>query len=342
MTQIAYIHGLSGDQPGKAFKKVPAQRGIDYKRMSEGELRLSLIAEQLNILGKYYNKPQYIEAQNRIIDTLYKGLHVNTPFIGASAGAAMAMVSREIKKARKMTQPAGKILYRNLSKGINDPLIPLEDCDSIWNDPKWEGMPVWEKAKKAAPLMKECAAQNEEAKIINTKLESSSHHLLYEYLIPSGAPAVVAAKSVSHRNAVSTLASVTSLSRDNLRLWIRNGIMRKNAEAGADPFQPEKTIEILANEIPDKENISGPFILALPKIILAIGSAIAATATLISALDASKRNQIYATASGIGTSTFGPEESDWVAGQSAATPGGSDQNLLPLALAAGAFFLIKQ
>ncbi len=337
MTQISYIHGLG--QRKDIPKKTAPQRAINYQRMTAGELRLALLAEQMGILNAYYGEEEYKKAEQKLINTLRQGLHgmSNPSNIGANGGQVMRLMARQITKAKRMIKPAAGILFREIHTGINNPLIPLEDCSKVFDEAMKLDLPTVEKYKNAARLVDECVRQNNQAKIINENLENGAHHLLYEFLTSDLSNPRAQTKSVLHRNALSSLGDITSLDRENLRLWIRNGVMRNNAAQGIDPFQPEKTIHILKTEIPDRSEVSGAFLLALPKILLAVGSAIAATATLIGALDQAKKQQIQSAAAGIGTPTFGPEESDWTVGAGS----GSSDNMLPLGLAAVAYFMFS-
>jgi len=51
---------------------------------------------------------------------------------------------------------------------------------------------------------------------------------------------------VLHVGAIDAISDISDISRNNLRLWLRNGVLRKNAEAGAGALQPESTIPALA------------------------------------------------------------------------------------------------
>lgn len=336
MTKISYIHGIG--QRKDLPKAVAQARAINYQRMTRGEMRLALMAEQLNILGSWYGDEEFKKGEQKLINTLRRGLHGATDpgSIGANTNPVMQMVAREIKKARQLRNPAASVLVRSISTGINDPLVPMKDCSKVFDEAMKLDLPTVEKYKNAARLVDECVRQNNESKLINENLESGAHHLLYEFLTGTQGSTRAQTKSVLHRNAISSLADITHLDRDNLRLWIRNGVMRKNTEFGADPLQPEQTISVLKNAWQKEENI-GEIFTGIAAVISAIASAVGATLALLGALDQAKRQQIQSAAAGIGTPTFGPEESDWSGGGAT----GSGDSLLPIGAAVAAYLMLS-
>lgn len=348
MTKVSYIHGTP--EQNRAPQKVAQRRFVNFGNMTDGELRLALISEQLRIQAEYYGLDEYNAAANRLESALKAGIGSTKLSPGAMPGKLAAAIDREIARARWMKRPAAGSFENRTTEGIHGPLIPLEDCDQykIWDDsrdPRYEGQQV----QYDTPESLACYSRNRSIRLLNNHLEGSAHHLLYEYL-GNNVRNTVAAKRVLHQNAVSKLAEITELDRTNLRLWMRNGVMRANATAGTDPLQPEDTAELLRLSALEGSSVGAlpALIAALPAILSALAGAVAATAALINGMQERKRQQMLLAAQGIGTSTFGPNQNDWPngGGNGSGNEGGNDDdsnndNLLPLLLAGGAFLMLK-
>ncbi len=335
MTKVSYIHGVEA----KAQPKLQARRRfIDFRHLTDGELRLSLMAEQLNILAEYYGKEEYQSAEQRLLAAIKTGIHGHRA-ISMVPGQLGQAIAREINRAKSMTRPAAGVrLKRNLTNGIGAPLIPLEDCDELleWDEDRYTGRPIQVQTSES----RACEERNDNVRLLNQHLEGSAHHLLYEYLGASG-NSIVGAKKVLHRNAISKLADLTNLNRNNLRLWLRNGVLRNNIEHGAPPLQPEAIINMLKED--GESRVSGLQVIAA--ILGAIAAAIAATTQLVQSLKAQKRQELMLAAQGIGTPTFGPEQSDWdyATGSPTGAPAGGllEGNITPLLLGGAALLLLK-
>lgn len=343
MTQISYIHGIGADERKDRAALVPGQSFIDYTAMTDGELRLTLLADQVNMLAAYYPEDKDLQkAKALLVDTLYKGLH-RSPLPGGIHTGTIATVVKEIRFAQDATRPAaGQIFGRvnGIGGGIGDPLIPYEDCN-IYQENEYGEM------KPTGSVDPSCIKNNNIKKILNDNLEKSSHHLLYEFVAnPNSAPQTVAIKTQSHRAAKATLSKISKLSQDNMRLWMRNGIIRQNTKRGAGAIQPEPTIQIF------KENagVSGIGVVpAIVPILQAVVAAIAAIATLVAALKQKdpQTAALWAQLQGIGTGVYGPEGTDWT-GNGPPPPGGSGgatgegQDYLPILLLGGAAVLLMK
>jgi len=308
MTKVTYIHGAPSvpqDEQTDRGQNVPNQRYINAGAMTSGELKIALLREQANIMANYYPEvPEFKQAEQELENVLFQGLHdINMTGYGSETAR------RAIRQAKRKTRPAAGYFTR--SREISG-IIPAEDCQQYVID---EGSIYSE-----TPEYQKCKERNEEINILNDHLEDSAHHLLYEYLENrNAAPGVVVSKSQDHRNAISVIAELFEFDRENVELWVRNGIIRNNAQEGTQPFQPEKTINILKEEVPAASigggeysaELRGAFLVALPIILKAIAGAVLATATLIGAIKQQKAARIRNTAQGIGSYTFGPEEGDW-------------------------------
>lgn len=307
MTKISYIHGIGATDPGEyrdRGKLVPPQNYINYPALTDGELRLTLLADQANMLAAMYpENKELLRSRQILVDALYKGLH-NTPLPTGIFTGNLATVISEIRKAQKDTRPAVGAFYgrKNVGRGIGDPLVPLSDCQKEAFVP-----PHYMDDFK----YKACQLQNEYKKILNDKFEKSSHQLLYDFVAnPNAVPPVVTVKATNHRLARGTVHTITKISMDNLKLWERNGIIRYNSLAGGvGPRHPEETIQIL------KENaaMSGIGVVPIAAIILAIAAAITAIAQLVSSFKAKgpDTTALWNQLQGIGTETYGPQLQDW-------------------------------
>lgn len=313
MTKVTYIHGIPEDELQDRAKEVPEQRYIDAGGMTSGELTLALLREQAQLLASYYPERGDIrQAETLLTNVLNEGLH-NISYI---PGNDNPEIRRAIYRAKRRNRPAVGIITRKRGVGLGG-LIPTVDCRDYMEMDRNEYGEIEYFDTSAS---RECEARNREIQVLNQHLEPVSHHLLYEYLNQQ-APNIVTTKSVLHRNAVSSLSELFDLDRDNMALWLRNGVMRNNAANGTEPYNPEITIRILAEEVPvmeartrggaDSDGLRGAFLAALPAILQALGGALAAAGTLLAVMKAQKAQQLQNTAQGIGTRTFGPEESDW-------------------------------
>lgn len=309
MTKVSYIHGI-GNTSQHIPKKLARKRIIDFGEMTEGELRLSLMSEQLNILAEYYGDDELNALEQRVTAAIGSGIH-GPHDIRLISGKRGQFIAREISKARRLTKAAirNNTIQRNFSNGING-LVPLEDCDDLreWIDDRYGlNSGAWAETQESTA----CRERNESLRLLNNYLEGSAHHLLYEYLGTTSAP-TPATKKVLHRNAISKLAELTGVSRENLRLWLRNGVMRKNVEHGAAPLQPELVISTLKASKGQSSVGAVQFLSILPALISAIAGAVLGTISLVQNMKAQKRQQLITTAQGIGTETFGPELGDWL------------------------------
>jgi len=333
MTKVTYLHGIPANEYKDRGKQVGPQAFLNYGKMTVGETRLALAAEQAKILAAYYPEDQQFAIGAQELDNLlYRGLH-NGIYLGLSAPA---FVRRAVGQARGKTQPEGGGILEGRSGVGSTPLIPYDDCARFMQD---TSLSFHERTR----LISDCLGKNREIEILNTHLEKSAHHLLYEYAKTTNIPATVATKRVLHRNAVSKVGQLFEFDRENLRLWLRNGIMRNNALNGAPPFQPEITIDALKPGAGIGEPIT---IAAVTAIITAIIGAIGATVSLLQAMKAARAQEIRTVAQGIGTQTFSAEQEDWD-GHPQGSPGGSGadkgiNDYLPFILGGAALLMMKK
>lgn len=376
MSKVSYIHGIPQGIPQNEMrdraKTLPARSFVDYSAMTDGEMKLVLAYEQFRILSAYY--PEASEARRSaelLKDALFMGLHGPKNRL---SGTDQAQVRRLIDQARSRTAPAAFMIdgRASLLQGIGD--IIDRDTPNIVNDWGSDGngtgsaidttlppMPAFSQKdcgkKPTGPFKNKerreaydlCAQQNQYVKLLNEKLEQSGHHILYSFNAnPNTSPQVVAVKTVNHRAAIDIWSELTGLSVENLRNWVRVGIMRNNARVKIEPYQPEKTIEVFRDGViaKNQKGIGVEPITVTIAIITAITAAIGATVQLIGSLSARDSFRFKGSLSNMGTPSFGPGEEDWRGGTTGGEGTGTGFDIkdliIPGALATGAYFLLKE
>jgi hypothetical protein len=321
-------------------------------------MKLALLREQLEILAAFYpEEKEFAKGLNMVDNALYKGIH-GAPNAWSVLTPQLERVAGAIARAKANTRPANNFAIlgrqRNSLGGVNNALVPMEDCNAIVNDPYL--IPGSVAAEQAAERYRLCMEDNKYRPLLNTHLEKSSHHLLYEYITALQAntsPGTVTVKSTLHKAGTSTFHRVTKLDRDNIRLWMRNGIMRNNAKNGLEPLTPEASIALLRDNANESEaGIGEPLTFAagvvlVIKLLGAIAAAATAAAILVDALKkgAPQNYNAFQEVTGIGSGSFGPERDDW-AGYTPPGATGSEEDdelsklAIPLAVGAGVLLLI--
>lgn len=365
MTKLTYIHGIPSSEWTDRGRNVAAPTYMNYSAMTEGELRAALVYDQLKIYSEFYPENQdYRRAAAVLQDAIFTGLHgPSLPNSALSGGQAYAFARTLLERSRRLTQPAAHYMVNRpaIGKGRDDFFDPVAALELFGALASLVGHPdqVTEKQpqvgfllpilgislfakKKKEPTTAELQAKYQ--KLLNEKLEGSSHHILYNFVAnPNAESGTVAAKTLNHRLAVAKWAEITGLSEENIRQWLRNGVLRGNAKQGIAPLTPEDSIETLRVGVPQKNasassGVGEPITIGLVIAILsAISGAVAVTAQLINSLEARDSLRFKSSLGDIGLTPFGPEETDWITGQ----PKKQDF-LLPAAIAAGAYILLRK
>jgi hypothetical protein len=312
MAQISYIHGFPFEESEVKERSalVPPPRFIDFSTMTSGELNLFLIREQLDILRNFYMDTKKGKAFdmgfNLLTDTIHRGVHkIND--IGGNIPSEIYPILKSIRQAKSRTEPASG-LKTNVTIGS---VIPILDCPEFVHKNDWSGTSaeyaVYQKNRK------NCLDENDWRRLLNEHMEPMAHHPIYEFVSnPNAVPQVVTSKSVLHRLAISNIHTFTKISRDNIRLWQRNGIMRHNAKKGAGVLSPEKSIEAIKQAQDD--NISGLQIAVVIAVLKAVAAALTAAGLFIAALKNKQPSaeQLFKTSlQGWGTPDYGAEKTDW-------------------------------
>lgn len=374
MTKVTYIHGvpdasrIPANELADRGKLVINKPYIDWSGMTSGELQLALLYEQLDIFSQYYpENPVFAANKNRILDVLAFGLQ-KTSVQPAGNDDLSRMVTAYIKKAQRKTRPAGFLLPKARKAGLTDaaiagirgignPVIPPIDCSQYTTTiliPQPQGPDREEIQVNDQAAYDKCQHQASLVKLLNQHLEKAGHHLLYAYVgNPNAQPQVVSAKYVDHIKAINAFANITDLDLENMKLWVRNGIIRGNAQGGVSPLQPELTYNTVKNYWINKnqEGIGdfGATITIILGILAIISAAVGVAADIMNLARAADRQQLQNEAHNMGTVAFGPQDVDFTGvlptGSTAADnpviPGIDNNILLVGALAAGGILLTK-
>jgi len=192
--------------------------------------------------------------------------------------------------------------------------------------------------------------QNFIIKTYNQSIEKSGHHFLYHQLDQKwqGIPNRVDFKRVLHSGGISALADAGLLQRQNMSLWVENGILRKNIEGGVGAESSVNSSFLLAGDsgaayLTQYEaaiNLTPKQIDQIIALISVIGTALGAAAGLVTSIK-TRRPAPFASAQLIGTKEYSADESDWGKLQQT-TPENKDNSTLLLAAAAAGFLLLNK
>lgn len=265
MSKISYIHGPGqvpqNELPDRGREVKTAKPYIPYTRLTEGEMRLSLLREQLSIYAAAYpDYKQYAQGLVMVDNALNAGVSNGVNFIGAIPDN-LQEVARQIRRASNMTDPATIDFIgmpRDLSKGvrIGADIVPVSipDCEEYatrkanefygknWNTSQYKNIPtalpgpLQAKKKRWLDYRNECQIQTEVERIMNDRLEAAAHHVLYKNIssnYPSLAGSRMDVKRLLHVSGIGALANAASVSPSMVQDWTEVGILRKNANVGA-------------------------------------------------------------------------------------------------------------
>lgn len=326
-TKISLLRGIGKNvsSGSTATKRVgrgarARKRFFNFAKMTEGQFLLYQLDWQLEILERYYADPlkTYEQGRNLIYNSINSGLHSGLG-VGTFTGyipEEIKNVARAIRSAKSMTRPTGKFIDRRVITKIGmDPIaefeIPPQECIDIANTygEVYPGGPVITQDQAYENYL-QCLEQNGYIQILNDNLGESAHHMLYEFVSnPNSQPSAVATKTILQKLAISKIADVTDLSRSNMKLWVRNGVMYSNTLQGTEPFSPEESI--IAVQRSEAEGINDLTVAAIVAIITAVGSALAGAAALINSFKQSDQQLLRQNLTGFSTPEFGPQGEDW-------------------------------
>lgn len=361
MTSVAYIHGLpptlkqmDAKERKQRGRNVPKQRPIDYLQMTDGQMRLALLAEQLRILESYTpENKSYSAARTLLENNLFQGLHT-APGMGytTSNDPVVLKAVEEIRQAKRMTRPAAGQAMRSKQVRLGDPIVPILNCNQLHPI-----LSIEQFTAQGAPASvyqsyvqdqnnkrQKCADENKWREFLNDKWEKQAHVPLYEFVSNTGGlPADVIPKRGGHRNFIDLIASQSKISRANISLWTRNGVMRYNAlgnsKGNLGPIGPEESLEILISggeqgfqfttePITGTVSIGDFGITTVIIIIAAIGAAYANAKTAASVLKGETSafqgakqvlTNTFEFVAKYGSLAFNPEAEDWNTGSGSTT-----------------------
>ena len=294
MTTVSYIHGPGTPAEGPA-------EFINYGALTRGELKLALAKEQASLLADYYGDRKLKEGAIVLDNVLRSGVHQG---IQLPAGAP-DFVRNAIAQAKGKTDPASGFFTtdRNQVQPVGINAIPERNC-TLTRLPN-ESRAHWNMR------IRQCQEKNQDINLLNTYLEKTAHHLLYEFNTTPGITPTVGAKTVLHRNWTSSMSELFAFDRNDYRQWLRNGVIRYNVNAGLPAIQPEDTCQGWFEGTAAYPAVGEPLtIAAITGLITVISAAAGATATLINQLKADRQNRIRGAAQGIGIKESGPEFED--------------------------------
>lgn len=345
MNEVVYIHGIPRNEFPDRGKEVGGRPFIDYSVLTDGEFSAALLYEQLGILKAYYPelRAEYEAAQDKLLTSITRGVHLGAVDTATGYGDIMRLANKVLREAKYKNRPAaGK--YPGIGEvPAFEPLVG-PDCEPILEELRRVRRRLFagKEKREVEARLEACRQQNRLVAILNQNLEKSGHHILYAYASGSTAAnySAVITKRVLHNNAIGGFHNISKVSQENLRTWIRNGVMRYNAQGGLEPLQPEQTIDLFKNAVVGSQG-EGVGVLDPVTVSLIVGlvvAALTATVDLIKALNQQERNQLLTNAQGIATEGFGPEDSDFLSGATQGLPGW----LLPIAVGTGAYLLLSK
>lgn len=367
MTQIKYLHGAGPAILGHA-KPTPAERiadapkigtpksFIDYSNLTEGQLTLRLLDEQIKILSNYYGDPigNYQKARN-IIYLNSKNLH-SISGISGPVDTQFYNLLHYIEYAKERSKPAG-IASARIGDFASDRESLIKDCNYTKSE-----YSKWQAGGKINPLTKQRTPEYSPKKkdgsswdlndlnkaklacddqvffldLFNQHLEGSAPHVLYEFIPDSELntlPGTANFKANNHRLANSSMARYSQLDRLNLVLWERNGIMRTAASKGLKNISPEAFI---AEWKKGKNNVTGAHIgIAFAALLPIIAAAVGVASKLLTLIQQQKA-AFASEVKGYGSPQFGPGELDFLNDDSSS----GFNDILPFAAAGAAALLL--
>jgi len=328
----------SPDMPNAAPLRVAKKSFIDYSEMTEGQLTMALMNENLNIYDAYYGDPLgEIAIKKDILNDFIQGSQVS---ISAPVQNQFNTFFNWLNYAKNNNKVAGTNL--KLDSSVSAPLQTREEvlaqCDWIKTQynrylAKFENCGIRPSASclervaraksiklvkqdgseyNTTDLVKDYTACNDKrffVDVFNANLENAAHHLIYEFLNPNDfeTRATVNFKIQNQRLANSNFALFSTIDRANIIAWESNGAARRNAGLKLADISPKGFIQEFARiEDPTAQIGVAPVVL-----LGAIASALLAASELLKTI-LDKRASVVDNFKGLGTEGFGPEKTDWL------------------------------
>jgi hypothetical protein len=327
-----------------------ARSYIPYTSLTEGEMRLALLREQAAIMAAAYpDFPEYARALVMVDNALNRGVSNGISFVGAIPDKLQA-VAAEIARAAQLTQPAAADFYGrdSLAYGVRigaDPIVPTsitEGCEDYatrkTNQQRGTNWPkAWYKLQPGSSGAKQtwntyksnCELQKDTERVLNARLEASSHHVLYKD-IASGFSQIAGSrmdiKRLLHIAGIGGLASAATVSPAIMSEWTEVGVLRANAGVGVGPLPSIQSGFIVATS--DDKNVLDAYLnwtkqrksdkmngigepITITLIVSAIVASLGAVSKLLAEINQGKRINLQAQAQGFGTPAFSAEQGDF-------------------------------
>lgn len=340
MEGLSFVHGF-GNETSLGFNPNVKRDYFDYTQMTEGEFKLHLLAGKLRTLQQAHADDENVKkwqlGENYLLNAIHKGLHgtknasIPTGYIDSS----LNNVIENIKTAQNRFQSATKngmfLTGRsNVGFGVNplDQLTPTTEggvngypfkdgCKTMYCNSNT--YPCTDATQTGVDV--ECNRLERIKETLNTYLETSSHHILYNFMTDEQATNLKATqnwKVGQHILSVAEMAKISGVSVSNMNEWISLGIMRNNATRGAGALSANETIvQLMQNPDFTLENVEGiknqygiGGIPAAAYIIVACVMALVAITGMIQVLKGQEPTALDRI-KGIGTMMFSPNGSDF-------------------------------
>jgi hypothetical protein len=251
MTKIAHVHGIS--KIGNI--DVPKPVYLNYHTMTDGELSLQIMREKLVLFKSVHPESKLTrewQAGIELIDNaIYKGVHgLKGATWTPSYGVDLNKVKYAIQEAAKRFAPAGNNRIELVDRkhvGVgSDPLIQVEDpheackfhLSNYFNTSTYQytTLPASVMQNNYEQCRKDIEATIKDKNLLNKYLESSAHHVLYEfeksadfYKQDKNVKLETLNKILEHKRMIPYLVQSTSLSYQNIREWADLGIRRRSS-----------------------------------------------------------------------------------------------------------------
>lgn len=315
MSKAVYIHGI---QNPNVRAQTHFFASIDYTVLTDGELSVMLAARQAELL--------YLSTGNEEMkrDSEYLRSLVSYTVSGKDISGTSRLKQWAINRLRTGDYPAMSAAY--MQRGRVGDLVSftdyrareLSECEKIKREWQNTSNLAFSKRLKLRKSWESCFAAAEYLNTVNQQLEQSGAHLLFAFQGTGGTQSIQV-KKVLHRIAVENFSGIFGLSKENIMMWIRNGVLAQNIKKGQGDMQPEETIRYLLDHVTEVyPEITGR-VGALPAIIAAvklafeiIALAVAAIQAIMAALKPDDFLKAQANAQGLGTAAFGPEKDDFL------------------------------
>lgn len=392
MSRISLISGIPASE--NVHRSAYARIGspyIPYNSLTTGEMLLALAEERARIYAGYYPDIPGFKAQVSMFENaLYGGVSRGVSFVG-SLDELEQQAAKIITQASKLTQPAarGVILRRDITKGVKigavGPISTNYDCKQIAADEmnaKYKyprKLSIRELENGSDAMRREfferssaCDTRKEIENIVNERLESAAHHVLYNQLNPGFTPlngSRADQKRLLQMVGISAIGRAAGVDRALIADWTENGVLRINAatpqigligseqsglyvagqgdnsywEAYAAFRQGDNDL-MKAKKKAQKQAEMGAFtvvLAAISALITAIGGAVLSASKMQEQLN-NKKSGAFAGAQSYGTPELSAAKDDILTPPNPNLSTGNNNMLILGAAAVGAYLLIKE